>query len=167
MDWTGITEKIRKYIVNYKYVALVLLIGIILMMLPTRNDAKETAVPKQPEPEEKTVAQQLEEVLGTIAGVGAVRVLLTESSTAETVYQTDMSQNGTTGEGNLKTDTVLISDSSRNQSGLIRKVIPPVYMGAVIVCQGGDQPAIKLAVTQAVANATGLKTDRISVLKMK
>ena len=78
-----------------------------------------------------------------------------------------MSQSGTAGEGNLKDETVLVSDSTRNQSGLIRKVIPPVFMGAVIVCQGGDQPTIKLAVTQAVANATGLKTDRISVLKMK
>lgn len=167
MDWTGISEKFHKFITKYKYVALVLLIGIIMMMLPTNKDTKEPAIPKQSEPEEISVAQQLEEVLGTIAGVGAVKVLLTESSTAETVFQTDMSQSGTAGEGNLKEETVLVSDSTRNQSGLIRKVIPPVFMGAVIVCQGGDQPAIKLAVTQAVANATGLKTDRISVLKMK
>jgi hypothetical protein len=40
-------------------------------------------------------------------------------------------------------------------------------MGAVIVCQGADKPVVRLAIVEAVADATGLSTDTITVLKMK
>ena len=46
-------------------------------------------------------------------------------------------------------------------------VLSPTYLGAVIVCQGGDSPTVKLAIVEAVSNATGLSADKITVLKMK
>ena len=61
----------------------------------------------------------------------------------------------------------MITDSGRNQTGLIRQINPPVYLGAVIVCQGGDKPAVKLAVAEAVSRVTGLRSHQIVVLKMK
>ena len=64
-------------------------------------------------------------------------------------------------------EAVVITDASRAQSGLVSQVLPPVYLGAVIVCQGGDLPAVRLAVVEAVGAATGLTADKISVLKMK
>ena len=54
-----------------------------------------------------------------------------------------------------------------NETGLIKQVNPPKYLGALIVCQGADDPSVRLAVSQAVASVTGISTDRISVLKMK
>ena len=39
--------------------------------------------------------------------------------------------------------------------------------GAVVVCQGADQPYVRLDVTNAVAAYTGLGSDQISVIKMK
>jgi len=42
-----------------------------------------------------------------------------------------------------------------------------LYRGAVVVCQGGDNASVRLAVVEAVSNATGLTSDRITVLKMK
>ena len=39
--------------------------------------------------------------------------------------------------------------------------------GAVVVCQGADQPYVRLDVTNAVAAYTGLGSDKISVIKMK
>ena len=39
--------------------------------------------------------------------------------------------------------------------------------GAVVVCDGGDDAAVRLAVTQAVSAYTGLGSDRITVMKMK
>ena len=63
--------------------------------------------------------------------------------------------------------TVIISDSGREEEGLIKTVTPPIYLGAIIVCQGGDSPTIRLQIVQAVANVTGISSDRITVLKMK
>jgi len=61
---------------------------------------------------------------------------------------------------------VIISSGSGEQ-GLIQTVTPPVYLGAIVVCQGGADPSVRLAVTQAVSVITGIGTDRITVLKMK
>jgi len=40
-------------------------------------------------------------------------------------------------------------------------------MGAVIVCQGADDPQVRLSIVDAVSKVTGLGSDKISVLKMK
>ena len=39
--------------------------------------------------------------------------------------------------------------------------------GAVAVAQGADDPLVKLAITEAVSKVTGLRSDKISVIKMK
>ena len=62
---------------------------------------------------------------------------------------------------------MIVSDSARAESGLVQQILPPTYQGAVILCQGADSAAVRLALIEAVSNATGLSSDRISVLKMK
>ena len=67
----------------------------------------------------------------------------------------------------LREDTVLVTDESRTEQGLIRQVLPPQYRGAVIVCQGGDRASVRLNIVEAVSAVTGLTSDKITVLKMK
>ena len=43
----------------------------------------------------------------------------------------------------------------------------PVYQGALVVCSGGDDPQVKLALYEAVSALTGLRTDKISICKGK
>ena len=38
--------------------------------------------------------------------------------------------------------------------------------GAVIVCEGAEDPQVRLALLQAVRSYTGLASDRITILKM-
>ena len=61
----------------------------------------------------------------------------------------------------------MISGSDRGQEGLIKQVNAPTYRGAIVVCQGADDPVVKLSITEAVSRATGLGVDKISVIKMK
>ena len=61
----------------------------------------------------------------------------------------------------------MITGQNKQETGLVRQVIPPTYMGVVVVCEGADNPSLKLAIVDAVSKATGLGADRISVLKMK
>ena len=63
--------------------------------------------------------------------------------------------------------TVLISGDNRAENGLLRQRNPPVYLGAIVLCQGADKASIRLAIVEAVTDATGLGSDRITVLKMK
>lgn len=105
--------------------------------------------------------EQLSQLLSQIKGAGKVRLLLTEAAGEKTIYQTDR-----TGQ-DQQSDTVIITGADRGQQGMVQQIIPPEYRGAVVVCQGADDPSVRFAIVEAVSNATGLSTDRISVLKMK
>lgn len=162
MDGIAVTEKAMEFLKKYRYVALVLLAGVILMALPEKKpqDPSPTAVQEETEPD---LQESLEEILTQLAGAGKVRVLLAKASGEETIYQTDRDS----GSEDLRTDTVVISGADREEYGLVRQINPPEFLGAIVVCQGADNASVKLAIVEAVANATGLSTDKISVLKMK
>jgi stage III sporulation protein AG len=100
-------------------------------------------------------------------GVGRVKIMLTVMEGERMIYQAD--EDVTTGDNNstVRNETIILTDSERNQHALISQILAPRYLGAVIVCQGADDPYVKWAVVEAVSKATGLGADRISVLKMK
>lgn len=150
-------SKIRAFIKNNWYLALILGVGIVLMLMPSgKENTGEPAAAVQESPD---LQSELAEILGAMDGVGRVKVLLTVAAGEQVIYQLD--------ESSTSTDTVLITDDSRTEQGLIRQVIPPTYRGAIVVCQGADSPAVRLAVVEAVSRVTGLRTDNITVLKMK
>ena len=139
---------------KYRYVLLAALAGLALMVIPGGPEETE---PVPAVSVEESLESRLEAILSRIDGAGEVRLLLTEDRGGEVFYQTE-GENG---------KTVLISGADRSESGLVRTTQPPSYRGAVVVCRGADSAAVRLAVVEAVANATGLGTDRITVLKMK
>ena len=147
---------------KYRYVLMVIAAGLALMLLPQREVTADPT-PQTIAQRENTLQEDLEDILSGIRGVGKVHVLLTEAQGSRTVYVQDES----TSQDSLKTDAVIITDSTRTQTGLVSQVLPPVYLGAVVVCEGGDDPVVKLSVVEAVGDATGLSADKITVLKMK
>lgn len=166
MDRIEFQKKISVIFEKYKYVLLVVVLGLVLMLWPSKKDPSAVIQsPSQPV-QQLSITEELCTILGQIRGVGRVRVMITEQSGSETHYQTD--ESGTQDADSITNDsrTVLIS-SGGAEEGLIKSVSPPVYLGAIVVCQGADDPAVRLAVSQAVASVTGISTDRISVLKMK
>lgn len=169
MDWMNIRKRCIEVARKYRYAILVVMVGLVLMLLPNRKENKK-------EPAESTqstsssqpnMAQMLEEILGQIDGAGKVKVMLTEFRGEEMVYQSDEDTNTGENSGSIRRDTVLITGTDRQQEGLVRQINPPVYRGAIVVCQGADKASVRLAITEAVKNVTGLGTDCISVLKMK
>lgn len=139
------------------------------MLLPTdENHTESTLQPStQTLPSKETLQEQLSELLSQMEGAGKVQVLLTQATGEKTRYQTNDDNTSAEHSQTNRTDTVILTDSSRNQVGLISQVDPPTYLGAVVLCQGAENSAVKLAVTQAVSNATGLGYHKITVLKMK
>ncbi len=155
-------QRLLKLVKQYKYVALILSAGLVLMLLPEKP--KEDIQSLQPAVSEAlSMEEKLEGILNQIQGVGKVRVLLTVAEGEQVVYVYDEDRS----ESDWTRNVVVITDSSRAQTGLVSQILPPCYLGAVIVCQGGENPGVKLAVVEAVCDATGLTADKISVLKMK
>ena len=163
MDWVTKKVAILNLAKKYRLAVMVLLAGIILLMLP--GGEKEESV-SEPVGTEVSVQESLEKILGKISGAGKVSVLLTQSAGEETVYQIDEEVSGSDS-ANSRRQTVLVSGNGREETGLIRQIKAPTYLGAVVVCQGADNASVRLAVVEAVKSATGLTSDRISVLKMK
>lgn len=168
MDIKKFKNTIDAFLKKYKYAVLVLVIGAVLMLLPSMqtSNSKKTVEPSQ-NASDYSVEDDLETILSCVKGVGKVKVMLKEVSGSETVYQTNQDISVTENGSDTRIEVITVSDSERNELGLIKQVNPPVYQGAIILCEGADDPGIKLAITEAVSKITGLGADKIAVLKMK
>lgn len=167
MDLKKAKSSVTIWLKKYRYLFLLLILGIALLCLPSNGgSSSQQNETTQPTAERVDMATQMEVLLSSISGAGKVKVLLAESTGEQYIYLSDRdsttNQNGTT----VRTDTVIITDANRNQQALLTQIIPPSYCGAVVLCQGGDQAAVRLAVAEAVSKLTGLGLDKICVLKM-
>ncbi len=153
-------KDIRAVLKKYRGAVLVLLCGIALMCLPRQQETKKAAVPEV----QQTLEQALEKILSQVSGAGEVRVLLSGQLSETKRYQTDDTQSGS---GELRQETVILTGENRVQTALVRQTEAATYRGAIVVCQGAENPKVALSVVQAVAAVTGLSTNRITVLKMK
>lgn len=152
---------------KYKYALIIVLIGLVLITIPEKQTLKEeTPSEAQLVAEEVSLEEALSNILCKIKGAGKVEVMLTVLEGEEVLYQEDKNLTGGDETDTKRTDTVIVSDTNRTEAGLVRQVNPPVYRGAIIVCQGADDPIVKLAVTEAVSRITGIGANCISVLKM-
>lgn len=148
-------DKILSFLKEYRWIILLFSIGIVLMIPGQKQEE-----PQQEEAKlSMDLSQSLERILSQIEGVGETEVLLTEKVSIEQIYQADISAD--------RQETVIISDADKNQQPLVQYTNSPVYMGAIIVCQGGGDPNIQLKILEAVRSVTGLPADKICVVKMK
>ena len=159
---------IKEFFYKNRAVALVVLLGVLLMLLPTgKTESKkpqQQATVSQPR---ESLETRLEQILSQVSGAGNVRVLLTQERGETSVYQLDLQEVTDGDRREIRQDTITVTGSDRQQEGLLTQVEAPRYRGAVIVCQGGDNPTVRLSVVEAVSGATGLPSNRITVLKMK
>ena len=169
MDINAVGARILEFIKKYRFVVLILGIGILFMIMPTGRSEKQSQSeqPVQQAQQFEDTADQLEYILSQISGAGKVNLLLTKGSGEQTIYQTNEERDNGDHNLSIRVETVIVTDKDRNQNGLVQKILAPEYRGAIVVCQGADDAAVRLAIIEAVADATGLGTDRISVLKMK
>ncbi len=167
MDGKQILERIADLVKKYKYVFIIVIAGILLMLLPSGTNKDKIKTEQITVSTEKTMEERLTDALSQIRGAGRVQVMLTEAAGPETIYKTDENSSHSGDNSSSQKDTVTVTDENRAENGLITQVIPPRYQGALIVCQGADDPMVRLAITEAVASLTGLRTDRITIVRMK
>ena len=150
---------------KYKFVVLVVLVGVGLMLLPVSSQTKKAAQSDSQIPQEsfdlEKVEQRMEEILGRIDGVGKLRLMLTLQSGTRLTLAEDTQRD----QDRTQRETVTLNRGSGSQDIVVTSRFYPVYQGAVVVCQGADSSAVRLAVTETVQVLTGLPSDRIQVAK--
>ncbi|MBR7123177.1 MAG: hypothetical protein IKC95_06970 [Oscillospiraceae bacterium] len=167
MEIKALTKKIQPFLKKYKYVIIILTIGLVLMLMPDTKATSTNIQDYSSKAAEPSLEERLEKILSNVSGAGNVKVMLTIAEGEETFYQTNEDATSNNDAESFKTNTVTITDAQRNETGLIKQVNPAIYKGAIIVCQGGDNPVVQLAIVDAVSKITGLGANQISVLKMK
>ena len=135
----------------------------------TGGSAGRSPAATAPTAVEQDLQADMEEILGTISGVGQVKVLLTVDSDGERqlAQNTELAYSGSTAapeDYSRRSETVLV-DGAEGDGTVVVRTVYPTYRGALVVCQGGDRAEVKLAVTEAVAALTGLSADRVTVAK--
>lgn len=156
---------------RYKYVVLVMLVGLVLLMLPDAKDDGGVQTESLSTAEEdfsvEALEKKLEETLSEIDGAGEVRVMLTVQSGMKRVLAQDKSMEQEGDSVQQEIENVVISAGSGTQETVLVQQIYPQFQGALVVAAGGGDPTVKLKLTEAVAALTGLGADKISICKGK
>lgn len=161
-------KKVRELLQKYKWILLVLVVGTLLLLIPDERgeEAGATTVPGEESSfNVAEVEKRMEKVLSKIDGAGNLSLILTVRSGAEAIYasDTEFSEDGAGREE--RSTTVLISGEGGVKEPAVIRRDYPVFQGALVVCDGGDDPAVRLCITKAVSALTGLGSDRITVCK--
>lgn len=178
LNWV---KKLPVFLRRYRYPALILVLGVALLLWPSRSKKAEQSTQTSPIiPEEKAETEtderkrmesELAKILSEIDGAGQVRVMLTLRSSKTTQYQVNEESStlndGTKISASKRTETVMMSGGSSYNEPVVVRQIYPAYQGALIVSQGGDNPAVRFQLANAVAALLGIGTDQITVVKMK
>ena len=165
MKWLG--EKVGGAALwkKYRFVLLVLLLGMGLMLLPTGSGQQE-----EPQSDSwdtfslEDTERKMAELLSRIEGAGKLEIMLTLKSSSQLYLAEDTDESAGQSDAQSRQETVTLNKGGYEDVVVTRQVYP-VYQGAVVVCQGADQSSVRLAITEAVASLTGLSSDKITVIK--
>ena len=169
-------EKLLAAFKRYKYLLLVIAAGFVILLWPTGSPGGDIVSDGDyPTFSLSEMERKLEEALGNVEGIGRVHVVLTLRSDMSLILQEDVStqtsrkyENGATSsfDASSQRKTVMASSGSEQRPVVTMRKYPE-FGGALIVCDGGDKPVIRLAAADAVSALTGLGSDKITILKMK
>lgn len=165
-------KKAAKKLIKNKYVLILIAAGLTLMLLGGTGAKKKTVGGEPTVTESVFSVSELEnrmsKSLSKIEGAGHVQVVLTVGASTEQVLAQDTETKSLTDgdrtESNQTVKTVII-DSGTDEAPVVTRYVYPEFRGAVIIAEGADNAAVRLSLTQAVSNLTGLGADRITVAK--
>lgn len=160
--------KIKETTKAYRLVWLVILAGLVLLALPSgkEEEAQEEETPvTATQFDLAAMEDRLAQALSRIDGAGEVTVVLTLQDGPRQVLAQNVDRDGE--EGREQTETVVLSRGSGSQETVSVQELYPSYQGALLVCPGGDDPTVRLKLTEATSALTGLGADKISISKGK
>lgn len=169
-------------ILGFAGIAMIFLSGVF-----QNRDARATNATAQEEPTKTTaqaysqqVEKSLTELIGSINGAGSVKVLVTLERNTQYVYATeekktsqntqDQAANATVknqANDSRETKYILVKGADGSQKALAVTEVEPIVKGVVVVCEGGNQPAVQKDIIDAVTTALNLSSARVCVIKAK
>lgn len=152
-------------------IALIFLSG--LFSSPNKEEKQEAqSVPAAQSAQAYTqeLEQSLAELVAQIQGAGSAKVMVTVERGTEQVYAQEEKRSTQTTQNQGSNDTtetnyILVKDADGSQRALAVTEVQPVVKGVVVVCDGGDDPAVQQRVIDAVTTALDITSVRVCVVK--
>lgn len=160
-------EQWRSWLRQYKLVLILAVVGLVLVAWPTQRSATSGPDTQGQEAEEESFSveeleQRLAQAISRIQGAGDATVLLSLDQGVERVLAEDRVEEQGEKESSQEQTTVICDGEDGEEVVLLTQYYPS-FRGALVVCPGGDDPQVQLAITQAVSALTGLGSDRITI----
>lgn len=114
----------------------------------------------------ENLEHKLTDIVNSIEGAGECKVMITLENSAENVYATDVETKTDSNSSNQK-DKYVFYDSSNGESPVLIKEYLPKVQGVTVLCNGGDNIAVKEKIIQCVTSLFNIPTNRVSVSKIK
>ncbi len=136
----------------------------------------ETVKQTGEDPEETLYSKQLEKILNQITGVRNVSVLVTFSTSEQTIYQEnvkttqnktqEIDQNGGKRQvsNTQKDEEVVTIDNGTEKQPVVSGKKKPDIRGVLIVAEGANTPTIKAWIMDAVSTVLDIPTYKVTVL---
>lgn len=158
-----------------KWLIVLGVIGILLLALPEflpKGQAEKTAVNTAQAFVEDT-EKRLGAILSGIEGAGECRIMITLENGVEYVYATEQKSGSDRQEDENKVverddseQTVIVVETENGREGLLVTEIQPTVKGVVVVCEGGDDAAVRERIISAVTVALNISSKRVCVTKL-
>lgn len=163
---------------KYRYLIFVIVAGLVVLLIPSAESKEKDIETLQGEEvfDLENFEKRVEDVLSNGEGIGRVKVVLTIKSGMEHVYAEEMKSNTRQQQENGEITDVdedsdrkpsVLSKSNGGEEAVVIKNIYPEFLGAAVVCDGADNPEVKLYIIDVISSLTGVSSDRITVIKMK
>lgn len=153
---------------KYRLILLVLLVGVLFLLIPAQDtEERQSGVHEEREDnfDVTELETRMEKVLARIDGAGDLSLMLTVKSGGEEIYALDTEYREEEDGSEERITTVLVSGEGGTKEPVVARRDYPVFQGALVVCDGGDDPSVRLLITKAVSALTGLGADKITVCK--
>ena len=160
LHWPGLEGRWREFWKKYGPFLLVAALGTVLMVLPAGGKTENTHPREQEEAVDlPAFEEKLADTLSNVKGAGRVEVVLSLDSGGRKILAQNIQRDGE----RTAQDTVTLGRGSGGQSVVPLQTMEPEFRGALIVCPGGGDPQVRLALLKAVSALTGLGADRVCI----
>lgn len=146
---------------NKKLVYVILIIGVILLSLPSFLPRKE-AEPSRETVVNERLEERLSDIISEISGVGKVKVMITYKSTSEKRVAKDKNTRNSANEIYEEEKNVLLGSGSEQKPFITREEMPKI-LGVAVVAEGGGRDDVKAEISRAVRALTGVSANNIAV----
>lgn len=178
-DIAALKERLGRWATGKRQRNLILLlgaVGVVLLAAPTllpdsQSEELTEVAPQAAATEDyaQTLAQQLEDTLGRIRGVGEIRVMVTLARQEEYLYATNQTAESRTEADSAQSQsqqTHVILEQDGDDRPLVTTTVVPQIQGVLVVCAGGGDPLVQSALTQSITALLNIGASRVAVVEM-